>query len=91
MAKLTKSYENGIEKLELTFRGKNFDFSMIPDRYGRTGDKPDFDYQVPTSFQDLVNDDDLTELLGELSYTDDGEELADKVQQLARWEVHGNE
>jgi len=31
MAKLTKTYENRIEKIELEFMGEKYDYSMIED------------------------------------------------------------
>lgn len=73
MAKLVKTYENDIEKTELTFRGETYDFSMIPTSYGSKGDKPTFEIQVAKKHPEYANDDDLIEVLAEISL-DSGED-----------------
>lgn len=86
MAKLIKTYENGIEKIELTFRDKIFDYSMIPNGCGRTGDKPAFDTQIPKEFPELCNDEGVITLLDNLSFEDDEEDILDILEQLEGWE-----
>lgn len=85
MAKLVKTYENDIEKLELTFRGAVFDFSMIPDdRGGRTGDKPAFDTQVSRKYPEL--EEDAIDLLENLTFEDNSYEILEILEQLEVWE-----
>lgn len=87
MAKLIKSYENGIEKLELTFNGDTYEYSMLPTRYGRKGDKPTFDRQVADKHPELADNDRLMDALDSLSFEDDGGELVKIVGRLTRWEA----
>lgn len=84
MAKFVKSYENGIEKYELTFRGEVYDFSMIPCDFGAKGDKPGFDVQVSKKYLELADEEDLLELLDQLSYDDF--DILDTLEQLECWE-----
>lgn len=53
MAKYAKIYENDIEKHELVFRGKTFDFSMLPSKFGTTSDKAAFSEQIAQEYQDI--------------------------------------
>ena len=85
MAKYTRSYENGIEKHELTFREKTFDFSMLPSANGRSGDKPCFSYQLSEEFTDLTEDD-LEDIgLGMLWFESD-DEIYDIMELLEGFE-----
>ncbi len=84
MAKLVKTYENDIEKIELTFRGEVFDYSMIPNDCGRESDKPAFDTQIRRKYPELA--DELIFLLDNLSFEDDGDDILDILDQLGGWE-----
>ena len=86
MAKLIKTYENGIEKFELTFLGETYDYSMIPNDYGATGDKPTFDTQIAKRHPELKEKKILMERLDSISFEDDGGDLAKIVKSLSRWE-----
>ena len=67
MAKLVKTYENGTEKFELTLLGETYNFTMIPDSYGMSGDKPGFDTQIPKAHPEYEDFDDYDDLLGSIS------------------------
>ena len=86
MPKLTKTYENGIEKIELVFKGETFDFSMLPVAYGRKGDKPGFAEQVKQKFPEVADDDQLLDLIDRLSWESDEHEVLDILEQIEEWE-----
>lgn len=87
MAKLVKTFENNIERVELTFRGKTYSFSMMPAPRGRKSNRPGFDTQVSVVHPELADDDDLMEVLDNLSSEDDGDEILEFLGSLADWEV----
>ncbi|MDF2841780.1 MAG: hypothetical protein K0R00_206 [Herbinix sp.] len=61
MAKFSAEYKNRVPKYILTFRGKEFDFSMNQKlEYGTSSDKPCFSKQLSDAFEDL-NEDELEE------------------------------
>lgn len=84
MAKLIKSYENGVEKFELTFCGKTYDYSMLPTTCGRKGDKPAFDTQVEREMADVPEP--VLELLDAISWEDSGSDLLGIMKKLDRYE-----
>ena len=89
MAKLVKTYENGTEKFELTLLGETYNFTMIPDSYGMSGDKPGFDTQIPKAhpeYEDFDDYDDLLDILDELYCEEGGSDLAKLIQELTDWE-----
>ena len=87
MAKLVLTYEDQIEKRELTFRGQVFDFSMIPEGCGiKRGDKKGLDTQVEKAFPELANDDELMELIDQLNCEDHGCDICDLLDELEPWE-----
>ncbi|HMM20605.1 MAG TPA: hypothetical protein PKA10_07680 [Selenomonadales bacterium] len=86
MAKLVKTFENNIERVELTFRDKTCWFSMLPTPFGWKGNRPGFDIQVGMIHPELADDDDLMELLDNLSSEDSGNEILELLESLADWE-----
>lgn len=56
MAKYSKIYNNGIEKHEVVFRGKVFDFSMLPTRGGTKSNKANFSSQISQEFPDILSE-----------------------------------
>ena len=88
MAKMVLTYENQIEKRELTFRGQVFDFSMIPEGCGiKRGDKKGIDTQVKKAFPEIANDDELLEIVDQLNHEDNGGDICDLLDELEAWEV----
>lgn len=83
MAKFTKTFENGIEKFELTFKGETYDFSMIPTDYGSKANKPGFDNQVAKNHPELSDNEELMEILNTLNYDD---EVLEFLERLEEWE-----
>lgn len=82
MAKYIKSYENGIEKHELVFKGNVFAFSMIPSEYGAESDKKTFEEQIHEKHPDIS-----VELLeeigsGDLWCEDDENEIFEILNRL---------
>ena len=85
MAKLVKTYENGSEKFELTLLGQTYDFTMIPDSFGMSGNKPGFDVQVPKAYpeyEDFDDYDDLLDILDDLYREEGGSDLAELIIEL---------
>lgn len=69
MAKYTLSYTaDGVEKKELIYKNEVFSYSMIPDEFGKTGDKKGFEYQVAERFQN--EEEEVLDALSELSFAD---------------------
>lgn len=87
MAKIVKTYENGIEKTELTFRNETYDFSMLPCEDGRKSDKQVFDEQVTNKYPELKEEEELIELLDNLSFCNDEEDIFEALEALESWEV----
>ena len=56
MAKYSVSYDNGVKKEILVFRGETFDMTHVPDNLGTTSDKECFNYQLADKFDDLDAD-----------------------------------
>lgn len=76
MAKLVKTYEDGIEKFELTFRGKTYEFSMLEDdRYGRKSDKPGFFYQIIEDWPEFKHDEEFESIIDDIDTNEDDAEL----------------
>nr|WP_092074967.1 hypothetical protein [Dendrosporobacter quercicolus]NSL49595.1 hypothetical protein [Dendrosporobacter quercicolus DSM 1736]SDN24179.1 hypothetical protein SAMN04488502_11551 [Dendrosporobacter quercicolus] len=90
MAKLTKTYENGIEKFELVFKGETFDFSMLWCEDGRKLDKESFEFQVEDKFPELGRDHVVLNLIERLSWESDEYEILDILEQLEEWESEHN-
>lgn len=86
MAKLVKTYENGIEKTELTFRGETYDFSMLPCEHGRRSDKHGFDKQVTNKYPELKEEDELIDILDDLSWQYDEDDIFEALEALEEWE-----
>ena len=87
MSKLVLSYENGIEKKELSFLGKTFDYSMIPNDSGSKSDKPGFDTQIELEDEIKNLPDEVLEALGDISFADNDEildclEILDSFEKL---------
>lgn len=68
---ILKYTADGVEKKELHYKNEVFSYSMIPDAFGKTGDKKDFEYQVLEKFPN--ESEDVIEALGELSFADEDE------------------
>jgi len=82
MAKYIRECENGTVKHVLTFRGKDFEFSMVPDEGRAVADNRCFSVQLSEEFPDIsertlqeeievdildcVSDDELLDILQEL-------------------------
>lgn len=83
MAKYSKIYNNGIEKHEVVFRGKAFDFSMLPSRYGTKSDKANFSDQISQEFLDVSSE--TLELYGvdELWCESDSEEIFEILEHVS--------
>lgn len=86
MAKLIKTYENGIEKFELVFKGETFDFSMLWCEGGRKSDKECFEFQVKEKFPELAHVRVVLNLIERLSWESDEYEILDILEQLEEWE-----
>ena len=80
MAKYKKEFENGIVKHTLNFRGKEFDFSMIPTFFGASADKKCFSAQLAETFPD-INEDEL-DMIDCLSDDDEVLEVLSVLEQL---------
>lgn len=86
MAKYKREYENDIVKHTLTFREKEFDFSMIPTEYGTRGDKSVFSKQLTDAFPDL-NEEDLENYVDvDMISCEDEEEVFEILQRLENLE-----
>ena len=86
MAKLKVEYANHISKYTLTFRNKEFDFSMIPDETGSTGDKPCFSVQINKEFPDMTEDILNNEIEIDMIDCSDGEEVFEILERLEDYE-----
>jgi hypothetical protein len=91
MAKLTKTYENRIEKIELEFMGEKYDYSMIEDDDGRTGDKPFFDVQLKNKHPEFEGEDDLMEALDRILFESYEDDIFEILEQLEEWEYDDRE
>jgi len=60
---------DGKVKKELTYRNANFSYTMIPNEYGKTGDKKGFMYQVEEQFPN--EDEDVLDALDSLGFADE--------------------
>lgn len=83
MAKLTITYENNIEKRELEFNGEKFDFSMIPNEHGATGDKPGFETQVPKKFPQFSGNELILDAIDRLDWEEDSDGILEALDDLA--------
>lgn len=72
MAKYTVTYTpEGNVKKELEYKGRIYSFTMIPDKWGKTGDNKGFDYQVIEKFPN--EPDEVIEALENISFADEDE------------------
>lgn len=84
MATYTKEYTaDGKEKRILRYKGKTFDYTMIPEEYGKTADKSGFDLQVARVF--TKEDPEVLESLSEIAFVD-GDEIGDILNFLTEME-----
>jgi len=74
---------DGVTKHELDYKGKTFDFSMIPDETGKTSDKRVFDAQVSEVFPN--EDEEVLLALEELGFADE-DEIEDILSLLTEYE-----
>lgn len=90
MAKLVKTYTDEYhgkeEKIELTFNGEVYDYTMRPITGGRKADKPCFDTQVVKRHPSLENSDHLLELLERLSFEEGASDILEILTELADYE-----
>ena len=62
---------DGIVKHELFYREEKFEFSMIPNEYGKTGDEKAFDHQVSKRFPNENKE--VIYAVAELGFADEDE------------------
>lgn len=82
MAKYVVSYEDGVEKRELWFRGEYYDYSMIPCSYGAKSDKPGFDTQYEKTHPEVEENDVILELLYEITNDNDVLDILEQLDEL---------
>lgn len=84
MSKLVKTYENRVEKIELTFRGEVFSYSMIEDEDGggRTSDKKCLSIQIADRFPEFENDEGFESIIDELECSLSDDDLFDALEEL---------
>ena len=68
---ILKYTSDGVEKKELHYKNEVFSYSMIPDGFGKTGDKKGFEHLVAEKFPDEIEE--VIEALEELSFADEDE------------------
>lgn len=68
---------DGVEKKELHYKGEVFGYSMIPDEFGKKGDKKGFDHQVKERFPN--EEEEVLDALGELGFADE-----DEIEEILR-------
>lgn len=72
MAQYAVTYTpDGKVKKELTYKDEVFSYTMIPNEFGKTGDKQSFEYQVADKFPN--EPDEVMEALEELGFADEDE------------------
>ncbi|MEX3713508.1 hypothetical protein ABFV99_13985 [Cytobacillus horneckiae] len=74
---------DGKIKKELSYKGKIFSYTMIPDDYGKTSDKKCFKHQVADKFPNET--DEVMEAIEELGFADE-DEIEDCLTILSSYE-----
>lgn len=89
MAKFKAEYENGVPTYTLTFRNKEFDYSMNQElEYGTGSNKPQFSKQLADTFDDLDEEDLNVEIDVDMldCYLGDEDELFEIIDRLEELE-----
>lgn len=86
MPKLTKTYENGSIKSELTFNGEKYTITMLPYENGVSrSEGEDFATQIWKRTKNAELADEIEEITDRLSYDED-DEIQDALDELEVYE-----